>query len=65
MLGLAGLGAEAGAAEHGVGARLVAGERQRGAELGLGEGGGEGSRAGVGVVAQVADGGAALAGEDA
>ena len=64
LLGLARLRREAGAAEHGVGAGLVAGEGEGGAELGLGEGGGEGARPGVGVVAQVADGGAALAGED-
>ena len=46
LLGLARLRREAGAAEHGVGARLVAGEREGGAELGLGERGGEGVRRG-------------------
>ena len=64
LLGLARLRREAGEAEHGVRPGLVAGEGEGGAELRLGERGGEGSGAGVGVVAQVADGGAALAGED-
>ena len=63
LLRLARLRREAGAAEHRVGARLVADERERDAELGLGERGREGVGAGVGVVAEVADRGAALAGE--
>ena len=55
LLRLARLRRDARAPEHRVGPRLVAGERQGEAELGLGERGREGSGAGVGVVAQVAD----------
>ena len=63
LLRLARRGTGAGAPEHCVSARLIASERERGAELGLGERGREGIRLRVGVVAEVADRRPALARE--